>query len=140
MKIPNAFNVAQEFPDSYDKSWKEEPFLTQDPNKMLSEGRIVNDVPTISGMAKDEGTMVGHCKFGSNFNIYSLITFFTVLKKNKELYRQADKNFKDVAKLGGCLYGLTPKKFDKLRTFYFGEETIGPEQLDNFMKVNTKIN
>jgi hypothetical protein len=62
MKIPIAFNVAQEFPDFNDKSWKEEPFLTVDPNKMLSEGKIVNDVPTISGMAKDEGTMFGYCE------------------------------------------------------------------------------
>jgi hypothetical protein len=67
LKIPNAFNVAQEFPDFYDKSWKEEPFLTEDPNKMLAEGRIVNDVPTISGMAKDEGTIIGHCKIQNIF-------------------------------------------------------------------------
>lgn len=56
------------------------------------------------------------------------------------MYRQAEKNFKDVAKLGGCLYGLTPKKFDKIRKFYFGDEKISPKQMDNFIKVHKMYN
>jgi len=63
MKIPAVFSVVQEFADFKDGTWLETPFLTEDPNKLLVDGVIVNDVPTITGLAQDEGNTIGYCKY-----------------------------------------------------------------------------
>ncbi|CAB3376450.1 Hypothetical predicted protein [Cloeon dipterum] len=117
LKVPAAFSIVQEIPNHLDGSWTEEPFLTVNPNKMLEEGSIVNDVPTITGIAKDEGIILGY-----------------ELQRNPSLYAQANRNFNDVARLCGCLFELKPKKFKKIKEFYFGEERINEKQFDNFLK------
>lgn len=67
MKIPLAYTPVREWQDS-DGLWLEEPFLPEDPLEMLRKGRIVSDVPTITGITQDEGTPLAASKL-KNFKI-----------------------------------------------------------------------
>jgi hypothetical protein len=85
----------QEYPNFKDGTWLETPFLPEDPNKMLAEGKIVNDVPTITGFTQDEGIPLGYgikLLLHSAQQILAQAHFFSSERKPRTVYA-SEKEF-----------------------------------------------
>ncbi|KAF4522636.1 hypothetical protein B566_EDAN011035 [Ephemera danica] len=116
VKIPTAWGPVVEWAGR-DDIWEEEPFLVEEPEKLIAEGRIPNDVPVISGITKDEGIGFGY-----------------FVAQSPDLLRQLENGFGTVARLAFCLK-FSDKKYKSIKKFYFGDREIDENERESMIKL-----